>query len=169
MISKIIIFISLITYILTAVTVSSVETGTCTNKKYTFVIKAKSDANITAGSATVALASPENTTPTCTYGAVTDATSSRRRLADGAFDITCEITSKLDNVQIKVQSVTIGGAAASAASGATLPLTMSANATCEGTTTTTTTNTTNTDSTTTDAGKFIQISGFLFLFILTIF
>ena len=168
--SKIIIFISLITYILTAVTVSSVETGTCTNKKYTFVIKANSNANITAGSATVALASPASTTPTCTYGAVTDAVSSRRRLSPGDFDITCEITSKLDNVEIKVQSVTIGGAPASAASGKTLPLTMSGNATCEGTTTTTTTtNTTNTDSTTTDAGKFIQISGFLFLFILTIF
>ena len=169
--SKIIIFISLITYILTAVTVSSVETGTCTNKKYTFVIKANSNANITAGSATVALASPASTTPTCTYGAVTDApTATRRRLSPGDFDITCEITSKLDNVEIKVQSVTIGGAAATAASGKTLPLAMSANATCEGTTTTTnTTNTTNTDSTTPDAGKFIQISGFLFLFILTIF
>ena len=63
MISKIIIFISLITYILTAVTVSSVSTGTCADKKYTFVIKG---ATLTPGSATVTLAPPENTTPTCT-------------------------------------------------------------------------------------------------------
>ena len=55
MISKIIIFISLITYILTAVTVSSVSTGTCADKKYTFVIKANSNAALTAGSATVTM------------------------------------------------------------------------------------------------------------------
>ena len=66
MISKIIIFISLITYILTAVTVSSVSTGTCADKKYTFVIKANTGATLTPGSATVTLAPPENITPTCT-------------------------------------------------------------------------------------------------------
>ena len=68
--SKIILFLTLITYILSAITTSTVEKRTCSNNKYTFVITANSDANITAGSATVTLASPENTTPTCTYPAV---------------------------------------------------------------------------------------------------
>ena len=168
--SKILIFISLITYILTgaatAVTVSSVETGACKDKKYTFVIKANADGDLAAGSATVTLTSPENTTPTCTYGAVTGPT--RRRLAAGDFDITCEITSKLDNAEIKVNAVTVNKITATPKTG-TFPLTMDGKATCEGTTTTTTTTTTNTTTTTTEAAKFIQFSGFLFLFILTVF
>ena len=169
--SKILIFISLITYILTgaatAVTVSSVATGSCKDKKYTFVIKANANGDLTAGSATVTLTSPENTTPTCTYGAVTGPT--RRRLAAGDFDITCEITSKLDNAEIKVKTVVIGTITATVAEGG---VAMEGKATCEGTTTTTTTtttNTTNTTTTTTEAAKFIQFSGFLFLFILTVF
>ena len=89
--SKIILFLTLITYILSVITISTVETGTCADNKYTFVIKANSDANITAGSASVTLASPENTTPTCTYPAVTDLTS-RRRLSSGDFNITCSIS-----------------------------------------------------------------------------
>ena len=165
--SKIIIFISLITYILTAVTVSSVETGTCTNKKYTFVIKANSNANITAGSATVTLASPASTTPTCTYGAVTVAAAGgggagSRRLTDVDFDITCEITSKLDKAEIKVQSVAIASATVAGDTGVTFPVAMSGTATCEGTPA-------SSDTTTPDGGKFIQISGFLFLLILTVF
>ena len=68
--SKIILFLKLITYILSAITTLTVEKRTCADNKYTFVITANSDANITAGSATVTLASPENTTPTCTYPAV---------------------------------------------------------------------------------------------------
>ena len=171
--SKILIFISLITYILTdaatEVTVSSVETGACKDKKYTFVIKANANGDLAAGSATVTLTSPENTTPTCTYGAVTGPT--RRRLAAGDFDITCEITSKLENADIKVSAVTVNKITATLKSGS-FPLTMEGKATCEGTTTTTTTtttNTTNTTTTTTEAAKFIQFSGFLFLFILTVF
>ena len=171
--SKILIFISLITYILTgnaaAVTLSSVATGACKDKKYTFVIKANADGDLAAGSATVTLTSPENTTPTCTYGAVTvAAAAARRRLAAGDFDITCEITSKLDNAEIKVNAVTVNKITATPKTG-TFPLTMDGKATCEGTTTTTTTTTTNTTTTTTEAGKFIQFSGFLFLFILTVF
>lgn len=188
--SKILIFISLITYILTgnaaAVTLSSVATGACKDKKYTFVIKANADGDLAAGSATVTLTSPENTTPTCTYGAVSTTTTpaaeesaaedpeaeenaaeDRRRLAAGDFDITCEITSKLDNAEIKVNAVTVNKITATPKTG-TFPLTMDGKATCEGTTTTTT-NTTNTTTTTTEAAKFIQFSGFLFLFILTVF
>ncbi len=87
--SKIILFLTLITYILSAITISTVETGTCADNKYSFVIKANSDANITtAGSATVTLTSPKNTTPTCTYPAITDIRS-RRRLSPSDFNITC--------------------------------------------------------------------------------
>ena len=72
--SKILLFLSLITYTLTeaatTVTVSSVATGACKDNKYTFVIKANADGDLAAGSATVTLASPENTTPTCTFAAV---------------------------------------------------------------------------------------------------
>ena len=68
--SKIILFLKLITYILSAITTLTVEKLTCADNKYIFVITTNSDANITAGSATVTLASPENTTPTCTYPAV---------------------------------------------------------------------------------------------------
>ena len=173
--SKILLFLTLITYILTgdaaAVTISSVETGACKDKKYTFVIEANADGDLKAGSATVTLSSPASTTPTCTFEAVTGPTEEegdRRRLDDGDFDITCVITSKLENAEIKVNAVAIGTITATPKTGS-YPLSMSGTATCEGTTTTTTTNTTNTDSTTTDGGKFIQISAFLFLFILTVF
>ena len=209
--SKIIIFISLITYILSDVSILSVATGACKDKKYTFVIKANSNANLAAGSATVTLASPESTTPTCTFEAVsttssggsdpssggsdpssggsdpdptsddndsssssseTDPTSDddtssgssdtdRRRLDTGDFDITCVITSKLDNADIKVQSVAITSVTVSAATGVTYPLSINEKATCEGTPSSETTPTNN--------GKFIQISGFLFLLILTVF
>ena len=156
--SKILIFISLITYILTGnaakVTLSSVATGSCKDKKYTFVIKANANGDLAAGSATVTLTSPENTTPTCTYGAVTGPT--RRRLAAGDFDITCEITSKLDNAEIKVKTVVIGTITATVAEGG---VAMEGKATCEG----------SSDTPTPDGGKFIQISGFLFLLILTVF
>ena len=209
--SKIIIFISLITYILSDVSILSVATGACKDKKYTFVIKANSNANLAAGSATVTLASPESTTPTCTFEAVsttssggsdpssggsdpssggsdpdptsddndsssssseTDPTSDddtssgssdtdRRRLDTGDFDITCVITSKLDNADIKVQSVAITSVTVSAATGVTYPLSINEKATCEGTA--------SSDSSTPDGDKFIQISGFLFLLILTVF
>ena len=168
--SKILIFISLITYILTAaaktVTISSVATGSCTNKKYTFVIKANADGDLSAGSATVKLTSPENTTPTCTFAAVTVAAAAGgRRLAAGDFDITCEITSKLDNAEIKVKSVAIGEIDATVAGeGKDFPVAMEGKATCEGTASSDPTTTT-----TTTGGKFIQISGFLFLLILTVF
>lgn len=202
--SKILLFLILITYILTAVTISSVETGTCTDKTYTFVIKANSDASLSTGSATVTLASPENTTPTCTYGAVTSTQSGSdsssgggntggsdsgdaneddsdndgghdgnedsgnagdsadddavgaRRLATGDFDITCKITSKLENADIKVQKVVIGTTEASVANNGNYPVTMTGKANCEGTP----------DS---NPSQFIQISGLLFLLILTIF
>ena len=197
--SKIIIFISLIAYILSDVSILSVATGACKDKNYTFVIKANSNADLAAGSATVKLASPESTTPTCTFEAVsttssggsdpssggsdpdptsddndsssssseTDPTSDddtssgssdtdRRRLDTGDFDITCEITSKLDNADIKVKTVVIGTITATVAEGG---VAMEGKATCEG----------SSDTTTTDDGKFIQISGFLFLLILTVF
>jgi hypothetical protein len=169
--SKILLFLTLITYTFTkdaaAVTLSSVATGSCKDKKYTFVIKANADGDLKAGSATVTLSSPASTTPTCTFEAVTGPTT--RRLAAGDFDITCVITSKLENAEIKVNAVAIGTITATVANSGTFPLSMTGAATCEGTTTTTTTTTTNTDSNTTDAGKFIQISAFLFLFILTVF
>ena len=184
--SKILLFLSLITYTLTeaatTVTVSSVATGSCTNKKYTFVIKANANGDLDAGSATVTLVSPENTTPTCTFAAVSttaspaddtpadntpaddtpadntpaDESNDRRRLATGDFDITCTITSKLDNADIKVKTVVIGTITATVAEGG---VAMEGKATCEG----------SSDTTTTDDGKFIQISGFLFLLILTVF
>ena len=184
--SKILLFLSLITYILTAaattVTVSSVATGSCTNKKYTFVIKANANGDLDAGSATVTLVSPENTTPTCTFAAVSTTTTpaaeepaaeeeesaaeeeesaadERRRLATGDFDITCSITSKLDNADIKVKTVVIGTITATVAEGG---VAMEGKATCEGTPA-------SSDTTTPDGGKFIQISGFLFLLILTVF
>ena len=199
--SKIIIFISLITYILSDVSILSVATGACKDKKYTFVIKANSNADLAAGSATVTLASPASTTPTCTFEAVSTTqsggsggsssggsggsssggsggsssegsggsssggsggTTSGRILATGDFDITCVITSKLDNADIKVQSVAITSVTVSAASGVSYPLSITEKATCEGTPA-------SSDTTTTDGGKFIQISGFLFLFILTVF
>ena len=192
--SKIIIFISLITYILSDVSILSVATGACKDKKYTFVIKANSNADLAAGSATVKLASPESTTPTCTFEAVSttssgggsssgdsgtgggsssgdsgtgggsssgDSDTGGRRLATGDFDITCVITSKLDNADIKVQSVAITSVTVSAATGVTYPLSINEKATCEGTPSSETTPTNN--------GKFIQISGFLFLLILTVF
>ena len=191
--SKIIIFISLITYILSDVSILSVATGACKDKKYTFVIKANSNADLAAGSATVTLASPASTTPTCTFEAVSTTqsggsggsssggsggsssegsggsssggsggTTNGRILATGDFDITCVITSKLDNADIKVQSVAITSVTVSAASGVSYPLSITEKATCEGTPA-------SSDTTTTDGGKFIQISGFLFLFILTVF
>ena len=83
-----------------------------------------------------------------------------RMLATLDFDITCEITSKLDNADIKVNSVTIAGKDANG----TFPVAMNGKATCHNTTTNTITITTNTDSNT-----FIQISGFIFLLILTVF
>ena len=173
--SKIIIFISLITYILSDVSILSVATGACKDKKYTFVIKANSNANLAAGSATVTLASPESTTPTCTFEAVSTTssggsggssadsgnTSGGRRLDTGDFDITCVITSKLDNADIKVQSVAITSVTVSAATGVTYPLSINEKATCEGTG--------SADTTTTNSGKFNQISGFLVLLILTLF
>ena len=168
--SKILLFLTLITYILTdgaKVTIKSVATGSCTNKKYTFVIKASTDTTLAAGSATVTLASPASTTPTCTYGAVTVAAAGgggggNRRLTDVDFDITCEITSKLDKAEIKVQSVAIASATVAGDTGVTFPVAMSGTATCEGTPA-------SSDTTTPDGGKFIQISGFLFLLILTVF
>jgi hypothetical protein len=236
--SKIIIFISLIAYILSDVSILSVATGACKDKKYTFVIKANSNADLAAGSATVKLASPESTTPTCTFEAVSttssgggsssgdsgtgggsssgdsgtgggsssgdsdtgggsssgdsdtgggsssgdsdtgggsssgdsgtgggsssgDSGTGGRRLATGDFDITCVITSKLDNADIKVQSVAITSVTVSAATGVTYPLSINEKATCEGTA--------SSDSSTPDGDKFIQISGFLFLLILTVF
>ena len=181
--SKIIIFISLIAYILSDVSILSVATGACKDKKYTFVIKANSNADLAAGSATVKLASPESTTPTCTFEAVSttssgggsssgdsgtgggsssgDSDTGGRRLATGDFDITCVITSKLDNADIKVQSVAITSVTVSAATGVTYPLSINEKATCEGTA--------SSDSSTPDGDKFIQISGFLFLLILTVF
>jgi hypothetical protein len=166
--SKIIIFISLITYILTAaastITISSVETGTCKDNKYIFVIKANANGDLTAGSATIALTSPENTTPTCTYEAVTldnkdppviDINYRRLAASPGDFDITCEITSKLDNVDIKVKSVAIGTITAKVAEGG---VAMDGKATCEG-------SSASPDTTTPNSGKFIQISPFLFLLI----
>ena len=225
--SKIIIFISLIAYILSDVSILSVATGACKDKKYTFVIKANSNADLAAGSATVKLASPESTTPTCTFEAVSTTSSGGgsssgdsgtgggsssgdsgtgggsssgdsgtgggsssgdsdtgggsssgdsgtgggsssgdsgiggRRLATGDFDITCVITSKLDNADIKVQSVAITSVTVSAATGVTYPLSINEKATCEGTA--------SSDSSTPDGDKFIQISGFLFLLILTVF
>lgn len=172
--SQIILFLVLITYILSAVTISSVEDGACANKIYTFVIKANSDTNIQAGTATVTLLSPEKTTPTCSYGAVTDNTG--RRLT-GDFDITCTINSKLEQAEIKVSAVNIGGTNAAAATGKSLPMTMTAKATCEGTATSPTNNNDTKDTTnsgndkdnSTDAGKFTQISGFLFLILFFIF
>ena len=174
--SKIIIFISLITYILTAaastITISSVETVTCKDNKYTFVIKANANGDLTAGSATIALTSPENTTPTCTYEAVTldnkdppviDINYRRLAASPGDFDITCEITSKLDNDDIKVNSVTIAGKDANG----TFPVAMNGKATCHNTTTNTTTITIN--PTNTDSNTFIQISGFIFLLMLSVF
>ena len=169
--SKILLFLTLITYILTdgvKVTIKSVATGSCTNKKYTFVIKASTDTTLAAGSATVTLASPASTTPTCTYGAVTVAAAGgggagSRRLTDVDFDITCEITSKLDNADIKVNSVTIAGKNANG----TFPVAMNGKATCNNTTTNTTTITINT--TNTDSNTFIQISGFIFLLMLSVF
>ena len=192
--SKILLFISLITYTLTeaatTVTVSSVATGACKDNKYTFVIKANANGDLAAGSATVTLASPENTTPTCTFAAVGSTQSSDntgtntgdntetnttepaetnttepggRRLATGDFDITCIITSKLDNADIKVNSVTIAGKDANG----TFPVAMNGKATCHNTTTNTTTITINT--TNTGSNAFIQISGFIFLLILTVF
>ena len=216
--SKILLFLSLITYTLTeaatTVTVSSVATGACKDNKYTFVIKANADGDLAAGSATVTLASPENTTPTCTFAAVGTAQSSdntgtntgdntgtntddntgtntddntdtntddntgtntddntgtntddntetntednngSRRLATGDFDISCTITSKLDQATIKVNSVVIGTITATGT-----PLEMNEKATCEG----------SSDTTTPYICKFIQISGFLFLLILTAF
>ena len=163
--SQILLFLTFITYILSAVTISSVNTGECTNKEYTFVIKANSDANFTAGTATVTLKSPEKTTPTCSYPAVTDAAASGRRLSAGDFDITCKITTKLEGATISVQSVSIGNVTATVANSGSFPLNMTGTATCEGTTTTTTTTTT----TSTDNGKFIQISGILFLIIFILF
>ena len=176
--SKILLFLTLITYILTdgaKVTIKSVATGSCTNKKYTFVIKASTDTTLAAGSATVTLASPASTTPTCTYGAVTVTATGgggtgtgtgtgteSRRLTDVDFDITCEITSKLDKAEIKVQSVAIASATVAGDTGVTFPVAMSGSATCEGTPA-------SSDTTTPDGGKFIQISGFLFLLILTVF
>ena len=188
--STIIIFISLLTYILTAVTITTVSTGTCTDKKYTFVINASTDATLSAGSATVTLASPASTTPTCTYPAVTVTSQQQnneqqqqnnnenqnndqeqqnnnenqggnRRRLDETFAITCVITSKLDNAEIKVQSVTLGTTATSLTSTST-PVAMTGTATCEGTPA-------SSDTTTPNGGKFIQISGFLFLLILTVF
>ena len=215
--SKILPFLSLITYTLTeaatTVTVSSVATGACKDNKYTFVIKANADGDLAAGSATVTLASPENTTPTCTFAAVGTAQSSdntgtntgdntgtntddntgtntddntdtntddntgtntddntetntednngRRRLATGDFDISCTITSKLDQATIKVNSVAITSVTVSAANGVTYPLSITEKATCEGTPASAEPNPSN--------GKFIQISGFLFLLILTAF
>ena len=172
--SKIIIFISSIAYILSDVSILSVATGACKDKKYTFVIKANSNADLAAGSATVKLASPESTTPTCTFEAVSTtssgggsssgdsgSTTGGRRLATGDFDITCVITSKLDNADIKVQSVAITSVTVSAATGVTYPLSINEKATCEGTA--------SSDSSTPDGDKFIQISGFLFLLILTVF
>ena len=211
--SKIIIFISLIAYILSDVSILSVATGACKDKKYTFVIKANSNADLAAGSATVKLASPESTTPTCTFEAVSTtssgggsssgdsgsstgggsssgdsgsstgggsssgdsgsttgggsssgdsgSTTGGRRLATGDFDITCVITSKLDNADIKVQSVAITSVTVSAATGVTYPLSINEKATCEGTA--------SSDPSTPDGDKFIQISGFLFLLILIVF
>lgn len=164
--SKILLFLTLITYILTgdaaAVTISSVETGACKDKKYTFVIEANADGDLKAGSATVTLSSPASTTPTCTFEAVTVAAQGGggRRLAAGDFDITCEITSKLDSAEIKVKSVTVGKIEATVADG-DFPVAMDGKATCEGTA--------SSDPTTPNGNKFIQISGFLFLLILTVF
>ena len=101
---------------------------------------------------------------------------SRRRLT-GDFDITCTINSKLEQAEIKVSAVNIGGSNAAAASGKSLPMTMTAKATCEGTATSPTNNNDTKDTTnsgndkdnSTDAGKFTQISGFLFLILFFIF
>lgn len=166
--SKILLFLTLITYILTgdaaAVTVSSVETGSCKDKKYTFIIEANADGDLKAGSAAVVLSSPASTTPTCTFEDVTGPTTGRR-LKDGDFDITCVITSKLDNAEIEVESVTIGKIKATVPADVNegkFPLSMDGKATCEGTPA-------SSDTPTTNSGKFIQISGFLFLLILTVF
>ena len=163
--SKIIIYISLITYILTdaipSVSILSVETGNCTNDKYRFVIKAKTNADEIGGSAYVSLSSPENTSPSCTI--YNQDVGNGRMLDTRDFDITCEITSKLDNADIKVNSVTIAGKDANG----TFPVAMNGKATCHNTTTNTTTITIN--PTNTDSNTFIQISGFIFLLMLSVF
>ncbi len=150
------------TYILTdsilSVSILSVETGNCSNDKYRFVIKANANVVDIGGPASVTLSSPENTSPSCIIYNVD--ISNGRRLATCDFDITCEITSELDNADIKVNSVSIAGKDANG----TFPIAMNGKATCHTTTTNTTTITTNTDSNT-----FIQISGFIFLLMLTVF
>ena len=103
------------------------------------------------------MSSPENTSPSCTIYNVD--VGNGRMLATLDFDITCEITSKLDNADIKVKTVVIGTITATVAEGG---VAMEGKATCEGTPA-------SSDTTTTNSGKFIQISGFLFLFILTVF
>ena len=70
-------------------------------------------------------------------------------------------------MEIKVQLVTIGNVNATVANSGNYPVSMSGNATCE--TTTNITNTTNTDSNISKGDKFIQISAFLFMLILTVF
>ncbi len=69
-------------------------------------------------------------------------------------------------MEIKVSLVTIGSVKATVANSGNYPVSMTGNATCERTTTTTTTNT---DPTTPNGDKFIQISAFLFMLILTVF
>ena len=99
------------------------------------------------------MSSPENTSPSCTIYNVD--VGNGRMLATLDFDITCEITSKLDNADIKVKTVVIGTITATVAEGG---VAMDGKATCEG-------SSASPDTTTPNSGKFIQISPFLFLLI----
>ena len=163
--NQIIAFILLITYSLCTVTITTVNQGTCANSVYTFTLTGTTDAALGATqTATVTLSSPPSTTPTCTVASEDPAAPAvgDRRLAAGDVTITCTISSALSSATITVSEVKVNNAAATITNLAQ----MSQAATCGGSSSGSGSGSNEAEE---DSGKFIQLSGFLFMIILFAF
>ncbi len=158
---QIIAFLIAINYISCAgtVTFTNVNKGSCANSKYSFTLTGKTTEAFTGATSTVGvtLSSPSSTTPTCTVADATDPPAGRRLVA-GDVTITCEISSALNAATITVSEVKLNNTAATIenlvqiADKVTCPDSGSGSGSGIG-----------------SAGKFIQLSGLLLLFILFAF
>ena len=160
---QIIAFLIAINYISCAgtVTFTNVNKGSCANSKYTFTLTGTTTAAITGSTTTVAvtLSSPESTTATCTIADATDPPAGRRLVA-GDVTITCEISSALNDATITVSKVKVGEDDATISNLVQISDKVTCAASGSGS---------GSGSGDGNAGKFIQLSGLLLLFILFAF
>ena len=185
---QIIAILIVINYISCTVTLTKVNKGSCANSKYTFTLTGTTTEAITGSKSTVAvtLSSPASTTATCTIADATapgsnptpqdpqtpqnpetpqdgdnedeDQDVNNRRLAAGDVTITCSISTALDGATLTVSGVKVNNADAVITNIVQITDKVTCKASEGGN-----------DENEEDSGKFIQLSGLLFLFILFAF